>query len=74
MVSYSTRIPFTLTTPSPASVTSVSSVGAKSPVTGGLRGYEYVSVEDLTMIYSQADKIKKERDLALKQNERLTKC
>ena len=69
-VSYSTRTHFTLTSPSsPASVISVRS----APVTGGVRGYEYVSVDDLSMIYRQAVKIKNERDFAQKQNEKLKK-
>lgn len=73
-VSYCTRTPFTLTAPScPASVTSVSLADAKSPVLGGVRGYEYVSVADLTMIYNRAVKIKKERELTQKQNEKLRK-
>jgi hypothetical protein len=72
-VSYTTKTPFILTSPSPVSVTSVTSADAKPPVTGGLRGYEYVSVDDLKMIYKQAVKIKKERDLAQNQNKKLSK-
>ena len=71
-VSYSTRTACTLTPASPAPVISLTG-SAKPPVMGGVRGYEYVSVDDLNMIYSQAVKLKKERDLTQTENEKLKK-
>ena len=71
-VSYSTRTACTLTPASPAPVISLTG-SAKPPVMGGVRGYEYVSMDDLNMIYSQAVKLKKERDLTQTENEKLKK-
>lgn len=71
-VSYSTRTVSTLTPASPAPVISLTG-SAKPPVIGGVRGYEYVRVEGLNMIYRQAVNLKKERDESKRENEKLKK-